>query len=79
MDIGGMGSAYADYMTKQVSGNKASALQSKLENSNATVNEDELKSACKEFESYFVEQMFNAMNQRQTKGVLRMIDVEWLF
>lgn len=61
MDIGGMGSAYADYMTKQVSGNKASALQSKLENSNATVNEDELKSACKEFESYFVEQMFNAM------------------
>ena len=33
MDIGGVGSAYADYLTKQASGNKASSLQSKLENS----------------------------------------------
>lgn len=61
MDIGGVGSAYADYMTKQASNNKVEALQSKLENSSASADDAELKEACKEFEAYFVEQVFNAM------------------
>lgn len=61
MDIGGVSSVYADYMTSQASGNKTATLQSKLENSSASANDEELKSACKEFESYFVEQVFNAM------------------
>lgn len=61
MDIGGVSSAYADYMTSQASGNKAATLQSKLENSSTSANDDELKAACKEFESYFTEQVFNAM------------------
>lgn len=61
MDIGGVGSVYADYMTSQVSNNKAESLQSKLENGSAVADEKELKEACKEFESYFVEQVFNAM------------------
>ena len=61
MDIGGVGSAYADYLTKQASGNKASSLQSKLENSGESVDEKELMDACKEFEAYFTEQMFNSM------------------
>ena len=61
MDIGGVSSVYADYMTSQASGNKAATLQSKLENSGASANDDELKAACKEFESYFTEQVFNAM------------------
>ena len=61
MDIGGVSSVYADYMTSQASGNKAATLQSKLVNSSASANDDELKAACKEFESYFTEQVFNAM------------------
>lgn len=61
MEIGGMGAAYADLMTKQASGNKAASLQDRLQNGSAAMDEKELKSACKEFESYFVEQMFNAM------------------
>lgn len=61
MDIGGVSSVYADYMTSQASGNKAATLQSKLENSSESANDDELKAACKEFESYFTEQVFNAM------------------
>lgn len=61
MDIGGVSSVYADYMTSQASGNKAATLQNKLENSSTSANDEELKSACKEFESYFVEQVFNAM------------------
>lgn len=61
MDIGGVGSAYADYMTKQVSSNKTQELQKKLENGSGAADEVELKAACKEFEAYFVEQVFNAM------------------
>lgn len=61
MDIGGVGSAYADYMTKQASGSKTQELQKKLENSGASKDDAELKAACKEFEAYFVEQVFSAM------------------
>ncbi|MDE5825602.1 MAG: rod-binding protein [Lachnospiraceae bacterium] len=61
MDIGGIGSAYADYMTSQASNSKAESLQSKLTNGSAVTDEEKLKEACKEFESYFVEQVFNAM------------------
>ncbi len=61
MDIGGIGSAYADYMTNQASNSKAETLQSKLENGSTAADEKELKEACKEFESYFVEQVFNSM------------------
>lgn len=61
MEISGMSSAYADYMTSQASNNKAETLQNKLANGSAATDEDELKEACKEFESYFVEQVFNAM------------------
>lgn len=62
MDIGGVGSTYADYMmTSQASKNKADTLQNKLSNSSASAEEKELKEACKEFESYFVEQVFQSM------------------
>ncbi len=61
MDMSGVGSAYADYMTKQVSNNKAETLQSKLANGSAVADEEELKEACKEFEAYFMEQVFNSM------------------
>lgn len=62
MDIGGVGSVYADYMAGQASSGKADALQNKLENKTAsTATEEELMDACKEFESYFMEQVFNSM------------------
>lgn len=61
MDVSGMSSAYADYMTKQASNSKAESLQSKLTNGGAVTDEEELKEACKEFEAYFMEQVFNSM------------------
>ena len=61
MDIGGVGASYANYMTSQASNSKADSLQSKLTNGSAVTDEEELKEACKEFESYFVEQVFDAM------------------
>lgn len=61
MEIGGIGSAYADFMTSQASNSKAEALQGKLANGSSITDEDELKEACKEFEAYFMEQVFNSM------------------
>jgi Rod binding domain-containing protein len=61
MDLGGISSVYSNYLTSQASDNKASTLQSKLESSASSDDDEELKSACREFESYFVEQVFDAM------------------
>ena len=61
MNIGGVGSAYADYMTSQASNSKMETLQGRLANGSASTDEKELKEACREFESYFVEQVFSAM------------------
>lgn len=61
MSMSGVGSAYADYMASQASGSKVSSLQNKLQNNTVSADEEELKEACKEFESYFVEQVFNSM------------------
>ncbi len=61
MDISGVGSAYADYLTSQASSQNASALKTTLESAASSTDEDELMDACKEFESYFLEQVFDAM------------------
>ena len=61
MEIGGMSSVYAEYLTSQASGSNAANLQNKLRNDYSNATDEELKKACKEFESYFVEQVFNAM------------------
>ena len=61
MDIGGVGSVYADYMASQVSSTKADTIKNKIENSAGAANEEELLDACKQFESYFLEQVFKEM------------------
>ena len=61
MDIGGVGSVYADYMANQASSTKADTIKNKIENSAGTANEAELLDACKHFESYFLEQVFKEM------------------
>ena len=61
MDFGGVGSVYADYMANQVSSTKADTIKDKIENSAGAANEEELLDACKQFESYFLEQVFKEM------------------
>lgn len=62
MDIGGLSSLYSDYA--ETAADSASKLQDSLKTTDYTeANEDELLGACKEFESYFVEQMFKAMEK----------------
>lgn len=60
MDISGISSLY-DYST--LSSSQKSNLEDKLSSDLSTSTEDELMDACKEFEAYFVEQMFKAMER----------------
>lgn len=56
MEIGSMNSMYTDYIASTAKN------QTKLaENVSAGSSDDELLEACKEFEAYFIEQVFNAM------------------
>ena len=59
MDIGGVSSVYTDYLATQATDSRKEALQKKLGDSGTS--DEELMDACREFESYFVEQVFNAM------------------
>jgi flagellar protein FlgJ len=61
MDMSGISSIYSDYLTSQATSSKTSSLQSKLENTSSSESDDELLEACKEFESYFIEQVYNEM------------------
>ena len=58
MDIGGISSAYTDFIQSQSTAE--TKLNEKIKSTDYTqANEDELLSACKQFESYFLEQTLN--------------------
>ncbi len=65
LSIDGMMSQYSDYLTSGTSSStSADKLQSTLEAKDySTSTSDELMEVCKEFEAYFVEQMFKAMQK----------------
>ena len=80
MEINGIGSAYSDYLTSSASQNKASALESKLDSDYSNSSDEEL--VCKEFEAYFLEQVFDAMlettkvfsNEEESSYATKMVD-----
>lgn len=61
MDItSGISTAYTDYLTSQ----SASKLDSRIKSADYSQStEEELLSACKEFEAYFLEQVFKEMQK----------------
>ena len=59
MEIGGISSLYTDYLTNTAENSKADNITSKTDYSAAS--DEELMDVCKEFESYFLEQIFDAM------------------
>lgn len=62
MEINGMGSAYSDYLMNSAVSSKTSAMESKLgADSYENASDEELMDVCKEFEAYFLEQVFDAM------------------
>ena len=60
MDIGNLGSAYNDIYASASNAN-ASKLESQLKTDYSKATDDELMDACKQFEAYFLEQVFKGM------------------
>lgn len=60
MDIG-TNSLYTDYITSTASNNKASSLTDKAKTDYSNASDEELMDVCKEFESYFLEKIFDTM------------------
>lgn len=65
MDIS---SVYTQYMDQAVSNASASRLQKQTSADYTSATDEELMEACKEFEAYFVEQMFKAMEKTVMKS-----------
>lgn len=60
MEISGLTNTYMDLYQTQ-SAQTASKLQQQLDSANTAKTDEELMDACKEFEAYFLEQMFKEM------------------
>lgn len=60
MDIG-TSSLYTDYVTSTAANSKASALTGKTSQDYSNASDEELMDVCKEFESYFLEKIFDTM------------------
>lgn len=60
MDIGGISDIYSKYTSTLSENSNAEALKNKISSASGQTD-DELMSACKEFEAYFVEQMYKEM------------------
>lgn len=63
MDISGLTSAYTDMLTNQANSSKADALKDKLNTDYSKATDEELMAACKQFEAYFLEQVFKGMER----------------
>ncbi len=63
MDISGLTSAYTDYLTGQADNSKVDALKDKLTTDYSKATDEELMNACKQFEAYFLEQVFKGMEK----------------
>lgn len=60
MDISGLGSIYSQYTDNAASNATTNALKEKIENSR-NASDEELMKVCKEFEAYFLEQVYKEM------------------
>jgi len=65
MDISALSNAYLAQETARLNRQigKTASFQEALENAAAAANDKELLSACKEFESYFIQMMFREMRK----------------
>lgn len=63
MDLSGLTSGYSDYLSNTVQ-NAANSKLTKLTDADYTgASDDELMDVCKQFESYFLEQVFKEMQK----------------
>lgn len=81
MEIGSMGTVYADYLQNTI--NKSASVSDKLSNTDLeNASDEELMEACKGFESYFLEQVFDKMiestkvfsDEKENNYAAKMVD-----
>lgn len=78
MDISNISGMYSDIIS--ANSQSASKLENKLNGNINKATDDELMDACKEFEAYFLEQMFKAMmktvpkNEEMSGSTSTMVD-----
>lgn len=63
MDIAGLTSTYKDYMKMQSDSQKLEKMKADWAEKQKGSDDEQLMDACKQFESYFVEQMFKEMQK----------------
>lgn len=79
MDIGSITSTYKDIFAS-ASNASASKLEGQLKSDYSNATDDELMDACKQFEAYFMEQMFKEMvntipkNEDSNSSTTNMLD-----
>lgn len=61
MDLNGLSSIYTDYMKTQSDNQRLEKMKADWTEKNKGTDDEQLMDACKQFESYFVEQMFKEM------------------
>lgn len=68
MDLGGLSSSYADIINTQAQNVQNQKLQDSVSGNYANASEEELMDACKQFEAYFLEQVFKGMEKTIPKA-----------
>ena len=61
MDLSGLSSIYTDYMKTQSDDQRLEKMKADWKEKNKGTDDEQLMDACKQFEAYFVEQMFKEM------------------
>lgn len=67
MDISGLTNVYSDYLTQQINEAQTAKIKGTASKDYSQATDDELMDVCKQFEAYFLEQVFKQME----KTVLR--------
>ena len=63
MDISGLSNIYTDYLGQQAETAKASKMTQTVSKDYSKATDDELMDVCKQFEAYFMEQVFKQMEK----------------
>lgn len=63
IDVSGLSSMYSDYLSETAKNAEADKLKSVAAGDYSKATDDELMDACKQFEAYFLEQVFKEMDK----------------
>ena len=63
MDISGLSNIYTDYMNQQADNVNSKKMQDTVSKDYSQATDEELLDVCKQFESYFMEQVFKQMEK----------------